>query len=186
VCLAFVDQPQPQPSAPDPKQRIGCSLAPCDKPKRRLSFFPCNNQPVLSLKLPNECPQRLDGQHLLGAKRFLTHTHTNTHARAHAHGTQVKTSRTFLRDVTPVSPISLMLFGGPLTVIHQEGAVLVDGWIRCAALPTGACVRVCVRLCVCVCVLGVCVCMRACVCICVYVCVSDVCVCMCACVRARM
>lgn len=43
---------------------------------------------------------------------------------------QIKTSRTFLRDVTPVSPISLMLFGGPLTVMHQEGTVLVDGWIR--------------------------------------------------------
>ncbi|KAF5835639.1 P-loop containing nucleoside triphosphate hydrolase protein [Dunaliella salina] len=46
---------------------------------------------------------------------------------------KVKTSRTFLRDVTPVSPISLMLFGGPLTVLHQEGAVLVDGWIRVRA-----------------------------------------------------
>ncbi|EFJ53272.1 hypothetical protein VOLCADRAFT_86387 [Volvox carteri f. nagariensis] len=38
---------------------------------------------------------------------------------------KVKTARLFLRDVTSVSPLCLMLFGGPLTVLHAEGAVLV-------------------------------------------------------------
>lgn len=46
---------------------------------------------------------------------------------------QVKTSRVFLRDCTPVSPLSLLLLGGPLTVIHDRGVVLVSGWIRIVA-----------------------------------------------------
>ncbi|KXZ48157.1 hypothetical protein GPECTOR_30g253 [Gonium pectorale] len=40
---------------------------------------------------------------------------------------KVKTSRLFLRDVTAVSPLSLLLFGGPITVLHTEGAVLLGG-----------------------------------------------------------
>jgi hypothetical protein len=43
---------------------------------------------------------------------------------------QVKTSKTFLRDVTVVSPTALLLFGGALTVEHDGGYVSVDGWIR--------------------------------------------------------
>lgn len=38
--------------------------------------------------------------------------------------------RVHLREVTPVSPMALLLFGGPLKVLHQEGVVLVDGWVR--------------------------------------------------------
>ncbi|GLI66501.1 hypothetical protein VaNZ11_010328 [Volvox africanus] len=38
---------------------------------------------------------------------------------------KVKTARLYLRDVTAISPLSMMLFGGPLTVLHAEGAVLV-------------------------------------------------------------
>lgn len=48
---------------------------------------------------------------------------------------QVRTARAFLRDVTPVSPAALLLFGGGLEVKHEEGAVVVGGWARCAALP---------------------------------------------------
>ncbi len=45
---------------------------------------------------------------------------------------QAKTGRggAQLRDVTPVSPLSVLLFGGPLAVRHAEAAVVVDGWIR--------------------------------------------------------
>ncbi|GAX74754.1 hypothetical protein CEUSTIGMA_g2201.t1 [Chlamydomonas eustigma] len=46
---------------------------------------------------------------------------------------KVKTTRIFLRDVTPVSPMALLLFGGSLQVMHTEGVVLVDGWVRVQA-----------------------------------------------------
>ena len=41
-------------------------------------------------------------------------------------GTQVKTSRTFLRDCTVISPLALLLFGGPLSIAHAGGYVSVD------------------------------------------------------------
>ena len=45
--------------------------------------------------------------------------------------TQVKTSRTFLRDATAVSPLALALFGsGSLAVVHEGGYILLDGWLR--------------------------------------------------------
>lgn len=40
--------------------------------------------------------------------------------------------RVSLREVTPVGPTALLLMGTSLTVLHQEGAALVDGWIRVA------------------------------------------------------
>ena len=49
----------------------------------------------------------------------------------------MRTSQTFLRDATVVSPLALLLFGGKLDVMHGEGYVLVDDWIRIrAAAPT--------------------------------------------------
>ena len=39
---------------------------------------------------------------------------------------QVKTSRTFLRDCTVISPLALLLFGGPLSIAHAGGYVSVD------------------------------------------------------------
>ena len=36
---------------------------------------------------------------------------------------KVKTSRTFLRDCTVVSPMALLLFGGALAVQHEAGLV---------------------------------------------------------------
>ena len=55
---------------------------------------------------------------------------------------QVKTTRTFLRDCTVVSPMALLLFGGELQVVHEEGYVLIDGWIRIrAAAPTAVLVK---------------------------------------------
>ena len=46
---------------------------------------------------------------------------------------QVQTSRVFLRDVTPVSPMALLLFGGPLRVLHEDGVVVVGGRTRVRA-----------------------------------------------------
>ena len=42
-------------------------------------------------------------------------------------GLQVKTTRMFVRDCTPVSPYALMLFGGDLTA---EGGNLVPGTVK--------------------------------------------------------
>jgi hypothetical protein len=39
----------------------------------------------------------------------------------------------FLRDTSVVSSMALLLFGGALTVLHEEGAILVGGWLRLLA-----------------------------------------------------
>ncbi|DBA76164.1 TPA: hypothetical protein ACH3X1_009895 [Trebouxia sp. C0004] len=55
---------------------------------------------------------------------------------------KMRTSQTFLRDTTVTSPLALLLFGGQLEVVHGEGYVLVDGWIRIrAAAPTAVLVQ---------------------------------------------
>ncbi|KAK9832693.1 hypothetical protein WJX81_000845 [Elliptochloris bilobata] len=55
---------------------------------------------------------------------------------------KVKTSRTFLRDCTVVSPMALLLFGGALAVQHEAGLVLVDDWLRIrASAPTAVLVK---------------------------------------------
>ena len=55
---------------------------------------------------------------------------------------QVKTSRTFLRDCTVVSPMALLLFGGALSVVHESGYVLVEDWLRIrASAPTAVLVK---------------------------------------------
>ncbi|CAK0787622.1 hypothetical protein CVIRNUC_010844 [Coccomyxa viridis] len=55
---------------------------------------------------------------------------------------KVKTSRTFLRDCTVVSPMALLLFGGALSVVHESGYVLVDDWLRIrASAPTAVLVK---------------------------------------------
>ena len=54
----------------------------------------------------------------------------------------MRTSQTFLRNATVVSPLALLLFGGKLDVMHGEGYVLVDDWIRIrAAAPTAVLVQ---------------------------------------------
>lgn len=56
--------------------------------------------------------------------------------------TQVRTSRTFLRDCTVVSPMALLLFGGELVVVHEGGYALIDNWIRIrASAPTAVLVK---------------------------------------------
>lgn len=51
-------------------------------------------------------------------------------------GVQVKTSRTFLRDATPASPLALALLGaGRLSTSHQGGYLSLGGWLRLRAPP---------------------------------------------------
>jgi hypothetical protein len=42
----------------------------------------------------------------------------------------VKTSKTYVRDLTPVSPLALLLFGGKLDVYQTHGICTVDGWLK--------------------------------------------------------
>ena len=54
----------------------------------------------------------------------------------------MRTSRTFLRDCTVVSPMALLLFGGELAVVHEGGYALIDNWIRIrASAPTAVLVK---------------------------------------------
>ena len=54
----------------------------------------------------------------------------------------MRTTRTFLRDCSVASPMALLLFGGALQVLHEAGAVLVDGWLRIRApAPTAVLVK---------------------------------------------
>merc|ERR1711924_277064 len=41
----------------------------------------------------------------------------------------------YVRDVTPVPPLALALFGGPLAAESRTGVLIVDGWIE-LAVPT--------------------------------------------------
>ncbi|KAI5058462.1 hypothetical protein GOP47_0026632 [Adiantum capillus-veneris] len=43
---------------------------------------------------------------------------------------KVKTSKVYIRDTTIVSPYTLLLFGGAISVQHQTGHVSVDGWLK--------------------------------------------------------
>eukprot|EP00529_Nitzschia_sp_RCC80_P019585 CAMPEP_0113502964 /NCGR_PEP_ID=MMETSP0014_2-20120614/33872_1 /TAXON_ID=2857 /ORGANISM="Nitzschia sp." /LENGTH=430 /DNA_ID=CAMNT_0000397861 /DNA_START=1 /DNA_END=1290 /DNA_ORIENTATION=+ /assembly_acc=CAM_ASM_000159 len=42
----------------------------------------------------------------------------------------VRTSKTYVRDCTSISPLSLILFGGALTVNQSVGVASVDGWLK--------------------------------------------------------
>lgn len=42
----------------------------------------------------------------------------------------VKTSKIYIRDFTPVSKFSILLFGGSLKVYQTKGLVIVDDWLR--------------------------------------------------------
>ncbi|KZV48665.1 hypothetical protein F511_10351 [Dorcoceras hygrometricum] len=46
---------------------------------------------------------------------------------------KVETKKVFLRDTTIVSPYSVLLFGGSLSVQHQTGRIIVDNWLTMEA-----------------------------------------------------
>ncbi|XP_031281011.1 DExH-box ATP-dependent RNA helicase DExH7, chloroplastic-like, partial [Pistacia vera] len=43
---------------------------------------------------------------------------------------KVETNKVFLRDTTIISPFSILLFGGSISVQHQTGQVNIDGWLN--------------------------------------------------------
>jgi HrpA-like RNA helicase len=50
----------------------------------------------------------------------------------------VKTSKTYVRDCTTVSPFALLLFGGALEVYQREGICSVDKWLKFRIAPKPA------------------------------------------------
>ena len=50
----------------------------------------------------------------------------------------VRTSKTYVRDCTTVSPYALLLFGGSLKVYHSHGVVTVDDWLKFRISPKAA------------------------------------------------
>jgi HrpA-like RNA helicase len=50
----------------------------------------------------------------------------------------VKTSKTYVRDCTTVSPFALLLFGGALEVYQREGICSVDTWLKFRIAPKPA------------------------------------------------
>ncbi|PKU84361.1 putative pre-mRNA-splicing factor ATP-dependent RNA helicase [Dendrobium catenatum] len=46
---------------------------------------------------------------------------------------KVETSKVFLRDTSIISPYSLLLFGGSISVQHQMGLVIIDNWLKLTA-----------------------------------------------------
>ncbi|KAK8965822.1 hypothetical protein KSP40_PGU013396 [Platanthera guangdongensis] len=46
---------------------------------------------------------------------------------------KVETSKVFLRGTSIISPYSLLLFGGSISVQHQMGVVVIDGWLKLTA-----------------------------------------------------
>jgi Oligonucleotide/oligosaccharide-binding (OB)-fold len=51
---------------------------------------------------------------------------------------KMKTSQTYLRDVSAVSPMALLLFGGRIEVHHSAGYVLLDEWLKVRNLHCAA------------------------------------------------
>lgn len=46
---------------------------------------------------------------------------------------KVETSKVFLRDTSIISPYSLLLFGGSISIQHQMGLVIIDSWLKLTA-----------------------------------------------------
>lgn len=44
--------------------------------------------------------------------------------------TKMETSKTFIRDLTPLNAYALLLFGGPIEVDTSGAGILVDGWLK--------------------------------------------------------
>ncbi|KAI1608067.1 DEAD/DEAH box helicase [Exophiala viscosa] len=44
--------------------------------------------------------------------------------------TKMETSKTFVRDLTPLNAYALLLFGGPIEVETSGAGILVDGWLK--------------------------------------------------------
>ncbi|KAF5733174.1 ATP-dependent RNA helicase putative isoform 1 [Tripterygium wilfordii] len=46
---------------------------------------------------------------------------------------KVETNKVFLRDTSIISPFSILMFGGSISIQHQTGLVTVDGWLKLTA-----------------------------------------------------
>lgn len=51
---------------------------------------------------------------------------------------KVRTTQVFIRDVTPVSVIAALLFGGEISVGYDTRTLTMDGWMTCNSPPRTA------------------------------------------------
>jgi hypothetical protein len=59
--------------------------------------------------------------------KILTSRFTSPHL---VYSEKMQTTATFVREVSVVPPLALLLFVGQLEVHHDAGYVLLDGWIK--------------------------------------------------------
>ncbi|KAL6248391.1 putative ATP-dependent RNA helicase ucp12 [Rhinocladiella similis] len=59
-----------------------------------------------------------DAQNFSGAAAFVSYF------------TKMETSKTFIRDLTPLNPYALLLFGGPIEIDTSGQGLVVDGWLK--------------------------------------------------------
>ena len=91
---------------------------------------------------PGEAPKKSDKK--VGENAFRSHTkgevylHPSTigfnesklDSRYCCYHELIRTSKTYVRDCTTVSPFALLLFGGTLEVFQTHGVCSVDGWLK--------------------------------------------------------
>ena len=63
---------------------------------------------------------------------------TNTRDQWVVYLEKMRTTKVYLRDVTPVSPAAIMLFGGAIGVAHASHRASVDEWVEFRAYPRTA------------------------------------------------
>ncbi|KPI38394.1 putative ATP-dependent RNA helicase ucp12 [Cyphellophora attinorum] len=61
---------------------------------------------------------------------LFTITSFPTHSHYLSYFTKLATSKTFIRDLTPLNAYSLLLFGGKIEVDPTGAGITVDGWLR--------------------------------------------------------
>jgi ATP-dependent RNA helicase DHX29 len=59
----------------------------------------------------------------------VSYSATKLTSRYHCFYEVVRTSKMFVRDLTPVSPLALLLFGGVIETYPSEGVITVDEWL---------------------------------------------------------
>lgn len=75
-------------------------------------------------------PPRGDRAFIHPSSSLFTAQSFTSHAAYLSYFTRVATSKTFIRDLTPLNAYALLLFGGKLEVDPTGAGVVVDGWVR--------------------------------------------------------
>jgi len=98
--------------------------------------------PRTAVARPGVAPKKSDKK--MGEHAFRSHTkgevylhpstiafdESNLDSRYCCYHELIRTSKTYVRDCTTVSPFALLLFGGTLEVFQTHGICSVDGWLK--------------------------------------------------------